>query len=52
MWPNPQKTAYLVAFIEKILNGKENFSFYVVLIDLNSCLARLNSIKILMETKF
>ena len=25
MWPNPQETADLVTFIEKILNGKLHF---------------------------
>ena len=25
MWPNPQKTAYLVKFTEEILDGKLHF---------------------------
>ena len=30
MWPNPQETAYLVTFIEEILNGKLHFLCSVI----------------------
>ena len=30
MWPNPQKTADLVTFVEEILNGKPHFLCSVI----------------------